>query len=159
VPETALETPRRPRRPVPTYRRLLVPLSGRESEQAVAIACELAAEHGASVVAVHVVEVPADLPLDAHMLEEEAHAKRIRAETQAVGDLYGLTVTVRVVRARAAGPAIVEEAHRLGTEIIVLRAPRKTRTGRRAAVFGRTAKHVLTHASCRVMLAASPADR
>jgi nucleotide-binding universal stress UspA family protein len=151
-------TLQRPPRRVPSYRRLLVPVSGRESEQAVAIACELAAEHGASVVAVHAVEVPADLPLDAHMIEEEAHAKRLLAETQAVGDLYGLTITVRVLRTRAAGPAIVEEAQRLGSEIIVLRAPRKARTGRRAPIFGPTARHVLTHASCRVMVAAAPAE-
>ena len=142
---------------MPAYRRILVPLSGHESERAVAIACELAAEHGAAVSAVRVIEMPAELPLDADMPEEEEQARRVLAETQAVGDLYGLTIAVRVVRARSAGPAIVEEAEAGRAEIIVLRAPRKARAaGRRGLIFGKTVSHVLTHARCRVMVVAAP---
>ena len=148
--------PRAPR-PAPSYRRLLVPLSGPESERVVAIACELAAEHGASVTAIRVIEMPVELPLDAHMPEEEEEARRVLAETQGVGDLYGLTVSARVIRARSAGPAIVEEAVAARTEIIVLRAPRKTRASRSAPIFGKTVNYVLTHAPCRVMVVAAPA--
>jgi APA family basic amino acid/polyamine antiporter len=143
-------------RPVPAYRRVLVPVSGHDSEAAVAIACELAAEHGAAVTAVEVVEIPAELPLNALMPDEEQQARRARAETQAVGDLYGITVTVRIVRARSAGPAIVEQAEATRAELIVLRAPRKQRASKRGAIFGGTASHVLTHAPCRVMVVTAP---
>jgi APA family basic amino acid/polyamine antiporter len=136
---------------------VLVPLSGQESERAATIACELAAEHGASVSAIRVIEMPAELPLDAHMPDDEDEARRVSAETQAVGDLYGVTVSVRVVRARAAGAAIVEEARATNAEIIVLRAPRKLRASRRAAIFGKTVSYVLTHAPCRVMVVTEPA--
>jgi len=139
------------------YRRILVPLVDREvSEQAVAIACQLAAERRTSVTAVTVVEVPVELPLDAHMLDEEAHAKRVLAEAAAIGDLYGVTVAGRILRGRAAGDAIVQEAHAAETEIIVLSAPRKQRTSRQARVFGSTVDFVLKHSPCRVMVAASP---
>jgi len=121
-----------------------------------AIACQLAAEHGASVTAVTVIELPVELPLNAHMLEEEAQAKRVLADGAAIGDLYGVSVASRTLRARAAGEAIVAEAARTETEVIVLRAPRKGRSTRSRSPFGRTADFVLKHAPCRVMVAASP---
>ena len=61
----------------------------------------------------------------------------------------------RLVRARSAGPAIVEEAERRGTEIIVIGTPRKTLTVTQRALFGRTVDYVLRHAPCRVMVTAS----
>jgi len=123
-----------------------------------AIACQLAEEHRASVTAVNVIEVPVELPLDAHMTEEEAHAKSTLAEASAIGDLYGVSVASHILRARAAGEAIVQEATGAATEIIVLRAPRKQRSRRSVQVFGKTVDYVLKHAPCRVMVAASPAD-
>ena len=59
------------------------------------------------------------------------------------------------MRARSAGPAIVEEAERRGTEIIVIGTPRKALTSAQRAVFGRTVDYVLKHAPCRVMVTAS----
>jgi nucleotide-binding universal stress UspA family protein len=122
------------------------------------IACRLAAEHGASVTAMTVIEVPVELPLDAHMLEEEAEAKRVLEVAQAIAACNGVSASAQLVRGRKAGEAIVEEAGRANTEIIVLRAPRKRRTSRRARLFGGTVDFVLKHAPCRVMVAAAPPD-
>jgi basic amino acid/polyamine antiporter, APA family len=141
------------------YRRILVPLADEVSEQAVSIACQLAAERKTSVTAVSVVEVPVELPLDAHMFEAEAQARRVLAESAAIGDLYGVTVAGRVLRGRAAGESIVRAAKNMGTEIIVLSAPRKSRASVHAPVFGSTVDVVLKHAPCRVMVAAAPACR
>jgi APA family basic amino acid/polyamine antiporter len=141
------------------YRRILVPLvDGEQSEQAMGIACQLADDRGAGVIAVTVIEVPVELPLDAHMTEEEAHAEHVLDHARAIGDLYGVRVASRVLRARAAGEAIVAEAGEASTEIIVLRAPRKKRSRRAVQVFGKTVDYVLKHAPCRVMVAASPPD-
>ena len=127
------------------------------SEHAVALACRLAAERRTSVTAVSVVEVPVELPLDAHMFAADAHAKDVLSEAAAIGDLYGVTVSGKVVRGRAAGEAIVEEARSAHSEIIVLSAPRK-RLGMTRAVFGSTVDAVLRHAPCRVMVAAASAQ-
>jgi nucleotide-binding universal stress UspA family protein len=64
-------------------------------------------------------------------------------------------VTTRIVRGRNPGRAIVDEATRRSTEIIVMGGPRRVRlqTGRRQ-VFGDTVDFVLKHAPCRVMVAA-----
>ena len=43
----------------------------RESEEALDLACRLAAERRATIVAITVIEVPLDKPLDAELPEEE----------------------------------------------------------------------------------------
>jgi nucleotide-binding universal stress UspA family protein len=121
------------------------------------IACQLAAEHGASVTAVTVIEVPVELPLDAHMIEEETEAKRVLELAHAIADRYGVNASMRLVRGREAGEAIVEEARRANAQIIILRASRKRRISGRARLFGGTVGFVLKHAPCRVMIAAAPA--
>ncbi len=61
----------------------------------------------------------------------------------------------RLVRARNAGAAIVEEAERRASEIIVIGAPRKELAGRRKrAIFGHTVDFVLKNATCRVLVTA-----
>ena len=97
-----------------------------------------------------------DLPLTADLPGEEDRANRELDEAQAIGDSYGVTVVDRLVRARSAGEAIVEEAERRGSEIIVLGSPRRILTGGRG-VFGSTVDYVLKHAPCRVMVAAADA--
>jgi nucleotide-binding universal stress UspA family protein len=159
--EHALPFSRRGRtRQTLAYRRILVPVVDREiSEQAVELACRLAAERKTSLTAASVVEVPAQLPLDAHMFDEEEELKPVLAEARAIAEVYGVDVQTKILRGRAAGEAIVAEATRTRSEIIVLRAPRKLRASRRAPVFGRTVDYVLKHAQCRVMVAAAPAPR
>jgi len=140
------------------YRRLVVPLlDNQASERAVEAACRLAAERHATIVAVTVIEVPPLLPLDARMTDEEDGARRLRDRAVAVGDAYGVPVVSRIVRAREAGTAILEEVERGAAEIVVIGAVRKARSSKRAPAFGRTVQHVLRKAPCRVLLVAAPA--
>jgi APA family basic amino acid/polyamine antiporter len=138
------------------YRRLLVPVvAGTASDEAIDMACGLAAERGATIAAVTVIEVPLELPLSAELQEEEQRAHRELGEARAFGESYGVRVLERLLRARSAGRAIVEEAERRGSEIIVVGAPRRGHGRRGRAVFGATVDYVLRNAPCRVMVAAS----
>ena len=138
------------------YRRLLVPvLPGQASDDALDIAASLAAERGAQIAAVTVLEVPLELPLTTDLPVEERFANRELDEARAIGDSYGISVIPRLLRGRSAGAAIVEEAARRGTEIIVIGAPRKDIGRRKRAVFGHTVDYVLKNAPCRVMVSAS----
>jgi nucleotide-binding universal stress UspA family protein len=130
------------------YRNLLVPISDNvESERAMDVACRLAADHGATIAVVSVIEVLPVLPLDAHMTTEERTAHRLLTRAAAIADSYGVHVVPRVLRARDAAAAIVHQAEERETEIILIGAPRKRRSP-----FGSTVKHVLKHAPCRVMV-------
>jgi basic amino acid/polyamine antiporter, APA family len=137
------------------YRNILVPIApGYASDEATIVACRLATERRASIVAVTVVEVALELPLDAYLPEEVEEANRQLDEARAIGDLYGVNVIGRIIRARGAGRAIVDEAERRGSEIIVMGAPPKRRLTRKSAIFGDTVDFVLKHAPTRVMVAA-----
>jgi APA family basic amino acid/polyamine antiporter len=133
------------------YRSILVPIvSGPESHDAVEVAARLATERAGRIVLLRVIVVPLELPLDADLSSELAEADRMLDDARAIAGPYGVRVVERVVRARHAGRAIVEEAERRVSEIIVLGAPR----GRHRAIFGHTVDYVLKHAPCRVMVAA-----
>ena len=137
------------------YRRILVPIvPGRPSDDALDVACRLAAERGARVLAVSVVEVPRELAPDAELADEERRANDELDEAVAIGDTYGVKVLGRLVRGRSASREIVREAERWGAEIIVLGSARKSLT-RRRGVFGSTVDRVLRNAPCRVMVTAT----
>ena len=138
------------------YRRLLVPVvPGQASDEAFDLAASLATERGAQIAAVHVLEVPLDLPLDADLTEEVARADAELDEARAIGESYGVSVIPRLVRARSAGPAIVEEARRRGTEIIVVGSPKRELPRHTRTLFGQTVDYVLKQAPCRVLVAAT----
>jgi nucleotide-binding universal stress UspA family protein len=143
----------RGRSPSVEYRRLLVPLAPESASlRAMTSACRLAAERGASVTVLSVIEVPPELPLDAHMADEEALARSVLDRAQAIADLHDVGAQTRIVRARGAGPAIVDAAGRLSAEIVVLTASKETRRLRGSPALGKTASHVLQNAHCRVLL-------
>ncbi len=133
------------------YRTILVPIvSGSESHESIDLAARLAAERGATIVALRVIVVPLDRPLEAEMDAEEVVADRLLDEARLAASAYGVRTIDRIVRARQAGRAIVEEAARRQAEIVVLGAPRLPHK----AIFGKTVDFVLKNAECRVMIAA-----
>src|SRR3954451_7692437 len=135
------------------YRSILVPVKpGRESEEAIDFACRLAAQRGSTIAAVSVVLVPMELPLDAELPEAEAEANKALDTAIAIGELYGVDVIGRLLRARSPGRAIVREAERRQAEIIVLGAPRLGRPQR--AIFSETVDFILKNAPSRVMVVA-----
>jgi APA family basic amino acid/polyamine antiporter len=133
------------------YHSILVPVvAGDQSREAVEVAARLATERAGRIVLLRVIVVPLELPLDADLREQQQEADALLDVARATASAYGVRTIERIVRARHAGHAIVEEAERRGTEIIVLGAPRS----RHKNVFGHTVDYVLKHAPSRVMVAA-----
>ena len=136
------------------YRTIVVPVvRSPETEEALVAAARLAAERGATVAVVTVIEVPLALPLDADLPEEEAAAHELLDEARALVEAYGLRVLTRIARDRRAGPAVVEEVVRRNAELVVVGAPR-TRGRRRGPLFGRTVDYVLKASPARVLVTA-----
>lgn len=134
------------------YRRILVPTAGNpESEKAMDVACRIAAARCALITVIAVVEIPALLPLDAHMTDEESWAHQILDRAASIADSYGVGVSKRHIRAREAASAILDQAAVSACEIIVLGAPRRRRPTH-DSIVGDTVEHVLKRAPCRVML-------
>jgi basic amino acid/polyamine antiporter, APA family len=132
------------------YRTIVVPVTrSADTEEALVAAARLAAERGATIVCVHVLEIPLELPLDAPLEKEEYEANALLDDCQALVEGYGVRAVARLARARRAGAAIVEEARRRNSELVVLGARR-----RQPQLFGKTVDYVLKSSPTRVLIAA-----
>jgi nucleotide-binding universal stress UspA family protein len=135
------------------YRRLLVPISGaREAVRVMETACALAANHGASITAVFVIEISPLLPLDARMSDEEAESREALTRAEAIAEAFGLRIRPHTIRTRDAGRAIVELVEDEDVELIVICAPRRRWLRTRGPAFDGTVRHVLAKAPCRVLV-------
>ena len=139
------------------YDQILVPIVGsRISDEMMVLACQLATEKKSAVDGLYVIEVPLNLPLDARLTAEREKADKVLATAARVADSFKVEFTSHVVSARQAGRAIVEEAERRRSEVIIVGTARKRRVADRA--FGRTVDYVLDHAPCEVLLNLVPKE-
>jgi basic amino acid/polyamine antiporter, APA family len=133
------------------YDQILVPITGtRISDEMMVLACQLATEKKSSINGLYVIEVPLNLPLDASLVNERAKADKVLRAGALIASQFKVKFTPNVVTARQAGRAIVEEATRVRSEVIMLGTTRKRRIGN--LIFGRTTDYVLDHAPCEVLL-------
>ena len=137
------------------YERILVPVKlGLIGEEMLATAIRLAEERGCAVRALHVIKVPLDLPLDAELTDEEEKAEASLAEAKLLAAEHGVEVEGEIVRGRAIGEAIVEQAEGDGVDLILMgSAPRWRRQSR---FFSPTVDYVLRRAPCEVMVVTYP---
>jgi basic amino acid/polyamine antiporter, APA family len=141
--------------PQAEFSKILVPVKlGEIGEEMVATAVKLAQERGAAVVAVHVIRVPLELPLDAELFDEEERAAASLADAAELGHDLGVTVEGRAVRARSIGEAIVQAAEETGADLIVLGSSPKWR--RQSRFFSPTVDYVLRKAPAEVLVVAFP---
>ncbi|HVS28213.1 MAG TPA: APC family permease, partial [Solirubrobacteraceae bacterium] len=88
----------------------LVPIFGTDvSGETLRAAGKLVGED-ATIDAVYVIEVPAQLSLDAGMEDEEALGRTVLESARIIGRRSGLKVRTSLIRTRRAGAALVEEA-------------------------------------------------
>lgn len=139
------------------YRRLLVPLdAAAESFHALELACRFAADSHARITALCVIEVPALLPLDAHLRDEEDAAQRLLERAGATADSYGVKVSAKIVRARDVGAAIVEQAVADHVELIVLGVRRARLAVAPGQVDADIVHKIIASAPSRVMVVSAP---
>ncbi len=141
--------------PQAEFSKILVPMKlGEIGEEMVATAVKLAQERGAAVVALHVIRVPLDRPLDAELYDQEERAAASLAEAAALGADLGVEVEGHSIRARSIGEAIVEAAEETGADLIVLGSAPKWR--RQSRFFSPTVDYVLRKAPAEVLVVAFP---
>jgi nucleotide-binding universal stress UspA family protein len=137
------------------HRTIVVALLGtEESEHALDLACRLAADRRARVLLVAPLFVDPELPLDAHLDDEEAELRVELHRTRALASSYGVTIHERVVRTRHGqlGDAVAQAADETRATLIVVGAPIDSRNGFKRP-FSRDVWSVLKDAPCRVMIA------
>jgi APA family basic amino acid/polyamine antiporter len=141
------------RRPVDfkelAYRSALVPIFGTDvSARAMRSAAKLVGPD-AEVDAVYVLQVPAQLSLDAGLEKEEAEGQGVLEAAKLAGRDVGLKVRTALIRTRNPGAALVDEAKRRGSEVVylaTLHAPPSERA------LGPTAAYLLERRPCRIVV-------
>ena len=153
--EKVIAPDERPSEAALQFTSILVPMKlGIIGEEMLATAIRLAGDPDAKVHALHVIRVPLELPLDAPLYDEEERAEASLAEAKLLGDEQSVLVDGAIVRSRAIGEAIVERAHEIDADLIVLgSAPRWRRQSR---FFSPTVDYVLRKAPCEVLIVAFP---
>jgi nucleotide-binding universal stress UspA family protein len=134
------------------HSRILVPLLGDDAVDGPALkvaALLLAGREGVEVSLLHVIEVPFDRNLDAEDEEAVAAADRVLSRAEAALVEKGVPARTSTVQARAAGPAIVDDANELGADLIVMGLRYKKRFGGQWDA-GRTVPYVMRNSTAPV---------
>jgi basic amino acid/polyamine antiporter, APA family len=131
------------------YRTALVPIFGGDvSASALRSASKLIGEGGV-VYAVFVLPVPSQLSLESGLEEEEAQGRAVLESARIQAHRAGFEIHTSLIRTRNPGAALVDEAKRVGADVIywsAIHAP----AGEQG--IGPTASYLLSKRPCRVII-------
>ena len=134
------------------HARVLVPLSGDPDVDDPALkvaAVLLSGREGVEVSLLHVIEVPFERTLDAEDDAAVVRADEILTRAGRLVEEKGIPTRASTVQARAAGPAIVDDANELGADLIVMGLRYKKRFGGQWDA-GRTVPYVMRNSTAPV---------
>ena len=134
------------------FSRVLVPLLGDDQVDEPALkvtALLLAGRTDCQAALLHVVEVPFDKTLDAEDEVAVTHADEILTRGEAFLGERSVQTRTSTVQARAAGPAIVDDANDIGADLIVMGLRYKKRFGGQWDA-GRTVPYVMRNSTAPV---------
>lgn len=121
------------------------------SESLTTLACQMANLEGTNVLALHVIEVPAGLPIDvSDPIFERPGQQVLSLARQTASSKFSMSITTKMLRARSAGEAIVDEAKNQETDLLIIGY--RHDHGLAEPLLGSTVKHVTHHAPCRVLV-------
>jgi len=131
-------------------KRILVALAGSSVDpDVIRIAIDIAKPAKAEIVAIHVIEVRWNLPLDAVLDPELERGEALLAGASKIAKQAGATTQTELLQARDAAAAIVDTATERVCDLILLGMPYRKRLGR--VYVGRTVQKVYVSAPCAVL--------
>jgi APA family basic amino acid/polyamine antiporter len=131
------------------YRTALVPIFGDDvSASALTSAAKLIGEDGV-VYAVFVLPVPSQLSLDSGLEQEEAQGRSVLESARIQARRAGIKIHTGLIRTRNPGAALVQEAERLGCDVVYWSAIHAPVGEQR---IGPTAAYLLSKRPCRVII-------
>ncbi len=131
-------------------RRIVVPLAGTSVDpDVIRVAVTMAKPTRAEVLAIHVIEVRWNLPLDAVLEAETERGELLLDEATKVAHQAGMSIETELLQAREAAAAIIDTARERNADLVVLGMPYRRRFGR--TYVGRTVQGVYVGAACAVL--------
>ena len=140
---------------LPRADRILLPVSGSSMDhQALELASQIAKSTKGSLFIVYVIEVPREMPLDAHLDGDVAVAESVLAEMEEFCIRRRCRVVTELLQARQMGPAIVNEISERNADLLILGMNHERRYGEYA--LGEAVLYVFEHAQCAVWVLREP---
>lgn len=131
-------------------KRILVPIAGTSVDpEVIRVAIALGKPSKAEIVAIYVIEVRWNLPLDAILDPESERGEAVLEGAVKVAEQTGAHIETELVQAREAAAAIIDTARERKSDLIVLGMPYRKRLGR--VYVGRTVQSVYVGAHCAVL--------
>ena len=136
--------------------RILVPINDSpHSEHAFRWACHMAKEARALLHAIHVIEVPLFMSLEAEVTEDIDRAEDLLLRYEQIARAEKKPrLDIRCIRARQAGAAVAREADIERADLVIVGVPYSRNLGRHHV--GSTGAYVFQHAACQVILWREP---
>jgi len=131
-------------------KQILVPLAGSAVDpDVIRLVAAIAKPNKSKVLAVHVIEVRWNMPLDAVLDEELDRGEALLQEATKLAEQSGITLETELLQAREAAAAIVDTARTTASDMIVIGMPYRKRMGK--VYVGRTVQDVYVSAPCAVL--------
>lgn len=131
-------------------KRILVAIGGTSVDpDVIRLALTLAKPAKAEVIAVHVIEVRWNLPLDAVLEPELDHGEQVLGAAAKIAEKGGQKIETELLQAREAAAAIIDTARERAADLVLLGMPHRTRLGR--VYVGKTVQSVYVGAPCAVL--------
>ena len=134
-----------------SFSHILVPLSGiPANDDAIRLACQIARQDKSKIMAIHVIEVQRNLPLNSEDAERVQRGEQLIERAGQVAKSAKGTIEAELLQARSAGSALVDEARERGVDLIIVGVPYRNPLG--DFYLGTTTTYILKNAPCRVWL-------
>lgn len=132
------------------FQRIVLPLAGAAIDpDLVRLAVALAKPSKAQVLAVHVIEVRWNMPLDAVLEAELDRGEDLLASAAKVAEQAGGQLQTELLQAREASAAIIDTARERGADLVLIGMPFRRRLGR--TYVSKTVEEVYLGAPCAVL--------
>lgn len=138
------------------FSKAVLGLSGGPTDELVVhLGCQLAKPAGATLVAVHVVEVDWRHDLAEDLTGGDGRASAILDEAESIAKRYKVDLSGDLLQARDVGAALVDEALELGADALLVGLPYRKRFGGDFAL-GETVPYVFQNSPCQVIVVREP---
>jgi nucleotide-binding universal stress UspA family protein len=130
--------------------RIVVPLAGTAIDpDLIRLAVTLAKPSKAEILAVHVIEVRWNMPLDAVLEADLDRGEELLARASTVAEQAGGQLQTELLQAREASAAIIDTARERGADLVLIGMPYRRRLGR--TYVSKTVEEVYLGAPCAVL--------
>lgn len=133
------------------FSHILVPIKGSPCDDAaIRLACQIAKQDKGKVLAIHVIEIQRNLPLNAENDTQIQQGEQVLEHAEQIARTVKGAIETELLQARVAGSALIDEATERQVDLIVMGVPYRKPLG--DFVLGSTTSYLLKNAACPVWL-------